>query len=670
MKTNISFSNLKHTDHACNAIAYGTATVASYAIKSLGDKINVDLFQFPQDFSGYLDRAIPQIACFSNYIWNLNISYEFAKRIKRESPESIIVFGGPNYPLDIKQQETFLLSHPEIDFYISREGERAFIELFTRLLGYEFSVVRIKRDKLKIPNCHYISDGEIVQGPLLPPIANINEIPSPYLTGLLDAFLSKDLTPLMETTKGCPFQCTYCENGNNHFKQVRRFSLDRIKKELEYIARRTTVPTLLVADLNFGMYKEDLEVCREIAAIQKRYGWPKYFDSINGKNKKERILEAISIVPGSLVVASVQTTDEQVLKNIKRQNVSLEDMVQIAKEGEIYGCNSFSELILCLPGDTKEAHFKSIAQLIDAEMNVVRSHQFIMLPGAESSSQKTREQYGMKTRFRVIPKTVSPYRLFGTTFFAPEIDEICIANNTMSFEDYLECRAFNLTVEIFYNNSILQELLRFLRLHHISIFSFIKNIHTHVCSMQSPLAGVYKGFLLETNELWKTYDEAEDFLRQPGVIDRYRAGELGNNEQLMYRAIAFFNYMDDLHKIAFDIAQEILIQKGCFNEQKHNYLGELAEFSLLRKKAILSIETRLKRVFHYDFISLLAHEFRDNPVSFYKPEGINMVFSHTGEQKKLISQYLKIYGSSSYGLGNILSAASNISNFFRKVVLG
>lgn len=104
-KTTVSFVELMHTEHSCKTIPYGIAIVASYALKSLGHKIDADLFKYTADFIGYLEQKTPQIACFSNYAWNLALSYEFAKQIKSRSPESIIVFGGPNYPIDTEEQE-------------------------------------------------------------------------------------------------------------------------------------------------------------------------------------------------------------------------------------------------------------------------------------------------------------------------------------------------------------------------------------------------------------------------------------------------------------------------------------------------------------------------------------------------------------------------------------
>ncbi|UCD54811.1 MAG: hypothetical protein JSV93_04635 [Candidatus Omnitrophota bacterium] len=666
-KITISFASLVHTGHSCNAVPYGMAMVASYALKNLGDKIKVDLFSHPDSFIAYLGHSNVEIACFSNYIWNMRLSYEFAKRIKKKSPKSIIVFGGPNYPFDVERQKEFLLSCPDIDFYIYRDGERAFVELFNSLLECNFDTSKIKKNRLKIPSCHYITEGKIIQGDLTASLSNLDEIPSAYLSGLCDKFLDKKLMPLLQTTRGCPFQCTYCTEGHKYFNVIKRFSSNRIGDEFKYIAEHTTNPKLMLADANFGMYREDLEIAKELAKVREKYNWPKYFTGISGKNRKDRILKAASITQASILQAAVQSTDRNVLANIKRENVSLDQMIQLAKAKETLEKNSFSELILCLPGDTKKAHFKSNFELMDASIAVIRSHQLIMLPGSELSTEKSRKLYGMVTRFRVTPDTANPYRLFEKTFFAPEIDEICVANNTMSFEDYLECRKFDLTVEIFYNDRVFQELIKFLKLHNISAPSFIMGVHTRAASFGSPLFDLYEDFLRENKELWNSRDELTGALQEPNMMERYISGELGNNEQLLYRALAIFNHIGELHKIAFDAAREILTEEKGLDERHRNYLEELFEFSLLRKRDMLLREPDVKKLFHYDFISLLNSNFADDPLLYYKPEGTTILFTHTDEQRALVSRFEKMYGFTKRGLGNILSHSFQISRLYRKV---
>lgn len=671
MKTSVTFSCLKHDGHACSAIGLGIAYVASYALKHLGGRIEGELFQLCPDFVERLEREIPKIACFSNYIWNTNLSYEFATRIKKKSPDSIIVFGGPNYPLRPDEQETFLLARPNIDFYIFREGEKPFVELFNTLIKYNFDVDRIKKDQLKISNCHYITEGEIVTGNLCPQVAPLDDIPSPYLTGLCDKLLDSIMIPIIQTKRGCPFKCTFCEDGNDYFNRVKGFSFQRIKEELHYIGQRAQIQDLMLADLNFGMYKDDLVVAREIAGCQKKYGWPKNFMGVAGKNNIEGNLQVTSTIPGTQLHAAVQSTDEEVLKSIKRDNISFEQHIEVAQKTAKLGSISFSELILGLPGDSKEKHLQSIFYLMDAGINVIRSHQLLMLPGAEASSKETRREFGMTTRFRVTPRTTNPYSLYGETFLAPEIDEICVASNTMSFQDYLDCRLFVLTVELFYNNGIFQEIVRFLQNQNISVSQYIQSIHQKAYKNDSPLAEIYQGFLQDTKELWESEEELKLHLKKPEVValllsqDQNSPSVLGNNEQLMFGGMAVFNRMEYLHEIALEVAQDLLAHTGCSEEFYQGYLKELVEFSLLRKQNMLTSDMVTKRKFNFDFIKLSSKNFKDDPFNFKEPEGVSILFNHSDAQKEMIANYIKVYGLSSHGLGYILGGDGHVSKLFR-----
>ena len=90
--------------------------VASYSLEKFASEINLEIFKYPVEYISYLEKEIPRIACFSNYIWNLNLSYEIARTIKGRSPGAVVVFGGPNYPLDQKEQEAFLSAHPAMPY--------------------------------------------------------------------------------------------------------------------------------------------------------------------------------------------------------------------------------------------------------------------------------------------------------------------------------------------------------------------------------------------------------------------------------------------------------------------------------------------------------------------------------------------------------------------------
>ncbi len=107
MKTTVSFCDLAHEGHSCNAIPIGISMVVSYTLGKFGDEIDAEIFKYTTDYIPYLEKEVPRIACFSNYIWNLNLSSEIARSIKKRSPEPVVVFGGLNYPPGSRRNRPF-----------------------------------------------------------------------------------------------------------------------------------------------------------------------------------------------------------------------------------------------------------------------------------------------------------------------------------------------------------------------------------------------------------------------------------------------------------------------------------------------------------------------------------------------------------------------------------
>ena len=71
----------------------------------------------------------------------------------------------------------------------------------------------------------------------------------------MDEFFNHPILPIIETTRGCPFSCAFCADGNASKNIVHRYDSQRVKDELNYIAKRVkNVNELHLADLNFGMY--------------------------------------------------------------------------------------------------------------------------------------------------------------------------------------------------------------------------------------------------------------------------------------------------------------------------------------------------------------------------------------------------------------------------------
>ena len=664
---NIAFSDLTHTGITVdtNYFPLGVGYVAAYAKKRFGDLIDIQLFKYPDDLSGYLDKNEIQMACFSNYSWNLKLSYEVATRIKTHSPNTIIVFGGPNYPDECSKQEEFLKSFPNIHFYIVGEGEVSFANLLKALMKVKFDLDKLGSSGSQLPGAHFLRNGNFFCNDISSRILDLSEIPSPILTGLFDKFIEADFIPGIQTNRGCPYACTYCHDGSLYYNKISRFPQAVYEQELDYLAARSKVPFLLVVDLNFGIRKEDYDTAKYINRLSKERGWPKIIDLTAAKNNKGCISDIVELLGNTFLMgASVQSTDVSVLSKIKRKNLPLNELVALAKKSAQFGGNSFSEVILCLPGDSKKAYSTSLFELLDAGINEVRSYQFIMLDGTEAASAQSRADCRYQTKWRVLPRCYGSYTFYDELFQVAEYHEVAVSNLTMPYADYLYCRKLGLIAEIFNNGKVFVELLDYLNGLNIKRSLVISRLISFGLGDKGAIGQLLIDF--ENDERSNFFDSEEDikaFLSQPASIERYISGELGKNQMLYCRAKALIEYMGDCSKAIFQIARQALAEQGQLDHKIELYLKNLEEYILACRGNLFSEASFLKR-FDFDFVSLAERHFSDDPMTCYRSDGIMIEFGHDPEQLEEIKAMVSQFGRNISGLGHLMQRA-NIYRLYR-----
>ena len=102
--------------------------------------------------------------------------------------------------------------------------------------------------------------------------------------------------PMIQTNRGCPYSCTFCQEGESYFTKVKRHSLNYVTTELNYISERAPVSSgLWITDSNWAMYKWDEDIANHIAGIQKNKGWPSEIIASTGKANLERIIKITKI---------------------------------------------------------------------------------------------------------------------------------------------------------------------------------------------------------------------------------------------------------------------------------------------------------------------------------------------------------------------------------------
>jgi len=113
---------------------------------------------------------------------------------------------------------------------------------------------------------------------------------------------------------------------------VRLVNQKRVKEEIEYIAQRVQVPDFIIVDSNFGMFPEDIDTCNAISKVQSNGDWPRYVFVATAKNHKERVVQAAKILPGIINPgAAVQSTNKEVLAQVKRVNLPVQAIIDVAK---------------------------------------------------------------------------------------------------------------------------------------------------------------------------------------------------------------------------------------------------------------------------------------------------------------------------------------------------
>ena len=644
---------------ATDAFPLNIGFVAAYANKEFGRDVNLRLFKYVDDLEQAIYEQPPNILGMSNYPWNFNLGLEFFRIIHELSPATLCVMGGPNIPLEDEARNAFLIRNPLIDFYAYLEGEQAFAALLKRALE-----TGLDREKMKANPIdgfiHRVSDTEVMKGLMLPRRKELDEIPSPYLTGFMDKFFDGKLSPMMETTRGCPFSCTFCHEGNSLLSRVNSFSLDRVKAELDYIAdsvRRapSLISNLMFADPNFAMYERDIETVEHIEKIQRRQNWPRSIFASTGKNKKERIAKAVRKLNGSMSLwMSVQSMDPVVLKEIKRENIHTSEMMSLTEVYQELGLPTLSELILGLPGDSSERHVNSLSQIIEAGVDEINPYTCMLLNGTQLNTKTSRAKYNIGSHYRILPRDFAKLK---NERIAVEIEEVITSTSTLSFQDYQDVRKLHLMIAVVYNGAGFGPLFKLMRQNKIPIISLLQNLVAGMPSAPAAVREIFNSFVrLTKDELWNSEAELREHVYQDNNYDKLLKGELGTNliQTHLARSLAA---MDDWAGYIFHTAEKLFAEKLSGNSEMAAMFADISSFCQGRTHNIWG-ENRDTDIPRYELrydIDRWIHAPVQAPLAGFKlDQPTTWEFDVSEAKKAEKASLIKRYGTTPTGIGRIV----------------
>jgi radical SAM superfamily enzyme YgiQ (UPF0313 family) len=493
-----------------NSVPIGMGYVAAYCNKVFGRDIEIHQFRKFEELHEALKSRSPQLVAFGSYSWNTQLTVKAARYLRSRLPAAIIAVGGPDVSEVVSLTAEELRAHPEVDFYLPNEGEAPTRNLVEALLGSDAVEVR-RRD---VHGCLSLDpeSGEVRGDVIARFEGDINDIPSPYCDGLMDRFLAEpDYLPIIQTARGCPYQCTFCVSGKDSWNKVKAFAMERVKAEIDYIEKRAVNRYLRLADENFGILHRDIEIADYLARKRKDSGFPTAVSVYTDKHPTDRV-KSINLLMRDLLPFNIsyQSMTDEVLTNIKRVNLKdcrVAEAVAFARANDLM---LVSELIFALPGETLQSFLASIDRLVELRFESIALHQLRILKGTEMDLPEDRRRYGVRTQFAMSENGYTNHPELENI----EIDEWVVENKTLTREDYFRANGFIFLFDFGHYRGMLREALFFFEALGVRTTEVLWRVAQDPA--RYPTAGRYAGRFVSAMQqfLFDTPDAVEAFVRK------------------------------------------------------------------------------------------------------------------------------------------------------------
>jgi len=630
--------------------------IAAYAEKYLPCNFEFKLFKDPELMIKAIKEEKPDIVALSFYVWNLNLNNVVMRVAKESLPDTLTIGGGPIFTdinSNIGKAEKFFSKNSFCDLYILNQGEKTFLDVVKKYDQYDCDTGILKN---KVINGTIINDltgsGKILIGSPTELLNDLDEIPSPYLNGMLDEFFDGPFDPIIETNRSCPYRCTFCAWGIGSSK-LRKFSIDRIEKEIEYIAQKTPKSlNLFIGDANFAILERDVKIAKFIKKVNIKYGYPSRVSVQWNKTRIDRVARVAKYLYGLAEVgASMQSLSNDVLRVIKRKNLSLEEVVKLNDNlnHEVPGSTMFSELILGLPLETVKTHIDANKKLTDLGMEIF-NYNLHLLPGTEMDTDSYRDKYFKKTGWRLHDNAFGIYD--GIKIF--EGQEVVLETSSMNNEELRSFRFFHFLMQFMWGKRWFHDYLKLFEeilLHPVDVVLFIVE-EFKIDSRE--MGELYMDFSKDHNlESFNSYDELAEFWSINSNFDRLSVGEYGKLNAV-YSSLILIELYEEFNDFLFVIAEKLINKSSC--DIDANFMNKCRE--VLRFCAELRIDFSdgndivldKQEDFSYDFI-----EWRKTGYKYLKggdsvDKKVHFKFYINNEKKKLIDSKKEQFKSDNLNL--------------------
>ena len=365
-------------------------------------------------------RRKPDVIGFSCYIWNVSYIMEIVRDVKKVLPEVEIWLGGPEVSYDAKK---VLTREPDVCGVMRGEGELTFTELVRAYLKRE-ELCAASLDLDHIPGITYRAEsGEVVErGPQR--LLSLDEIPFYYddMAGFENRIV------YYESSRGCPFSCSYCLSSID--KTVRFRSLDLVLPELQFFLDHK-VPQVKFVDRTFNCKRyHTLGIWRYL--VEHDNGITNFHFEVSADIFDEEELELIGKMRPGLIQLEigVQSTNPDTIKEIHRHMDLVKLKQAVDRVYDYRNTHQHLDLIAGLPYENYESFMRSFDDVYRMRPDQLQMGFLKVLKGSYMEEQVA--AYDLK--YRGIP----PYEVLSTKW--------------LPYSDVIRLKGVEDMVEVYYNS--------------------------------------------------------------------------------------------------------------------------------------------------------------------------------------------------------------------------
>lgn len=406
-------------------------SIGEYTINQQLDEILRDIY-----------KRKPDMLCLSCYIWNLTYVEEICREIKKVMPQIIIWIGGPEVSYDgVKVLERL----PEVDGVMKGEGEQTFCDL---LHFYQDKTVDGLQNMKGI--VYREQTGQIVENEWRKTM-DLSKVPFVYEN--MELFEHKII--YYETSRGCPFSCSYCLSSID--KCLRFRDLELVKKELQFFIDHK-VPQVKFVDRTFNC-KHDHALAIWKYLEEHDNGITNFHFEVSADLLNEEELEIITAMRPGLIQLEigVQSTNPDTIREIHR-TMDLDKLAaKVARVNQAGNIHQHLDLIAGLPFEDIKSFAVSFDDVYRMRPEQLQLGFLKVLKGSYMETKK--EDYGLQY------KSTPPYEVLSTRW--------------ISYEEILHLKGIEEMVEVYYNSRQFEETLEELGQEYESAFIMYEKLWSY-----------------------------------------------------------------------------------------------------------------------------------------------------------------------------------------------